>query len=267
VRKGLAIEGYVDVTATDQTAHRPVRRALRRVPGAARVATLIRQRVGRVRRPRQLARYYRQTPLEKRGVVIGCGGWVLDGWLCTDIVPRPPSIMFMDATKRWPMPSESVQYVVSEHMLTMVPYDAGLAVLAEAHRVLVPGGILRISAANLDVIRLLPDSSDSDVREYVRWSNRRYGTAAERADADNPAHVINRMWDFFGQKYLYDEATLRRALLQCGFHDIVRCEPGNSHHPDLVGVELHPQSIGVIPNRIESLILEATRARAAARAG
>jgi predicted SAM-dependent methyltransferase len=222
---------------------------------------------GRVRRPRQMARYYRETPVESRGIVVGCGGWTLDGWLCTDVMPRPSSVMFLDATKRWPMPSESVRYVLSEHMLTMVPYEAGLAVLTEACRVLVPGGILRISLASLDVIRMLPDSSDPEVREYVRWSNRNYGSAAERADVDNPAHVVNRMWDYFGQRYLYDEATLRRALLRCGFDDIVRCEPGKSHHPKLAGVELHLQSIGEIPNRIESLIFEATRAGPEAREG
>jgi predicted SAM-dependent methyltransferase len=264
-RKEWAIEGYADVAANPDS-QRPVRDAIKRVPGIRPAARSIRLLAARARRPRQLARYYRETPIEKRGIVLGCGGWTLDGWLCTDVLPSP-SVVFMDATKQWPMPSESVSYVLGEHMLTMVPYDAGLAVLAEAHRVLAPGGILRISLASLDVIRSLPDSSDPEVRDYIRWSNLNYGSAAERADADNAAHVINRMWDYFGQRYLYDEATLRRALLQCGFDDIICRKPGQSHHPQLAGVELHLQSIGEIPNRIESLIFEATRAQPAARVG
>jgi hypothetical protein len=81
-----------------------------------------------------------------------------------------------------------------------VPYDAGLTVLAEAHRVLIPDGILRISTPSLDVIRLLPDTAGPEVREYIRWSNRNFGSAAERADADNAAHVLNRMMQFFDLK-------------------------------------------------------------------
>jgi predicted SAM-dependent methyltransferase len=233
--------------------------ALQRVPVAHRAATAAIRCAGLVRRPRQLARYYRQVPPEKRGVFIGCGPLTLTSWLCTDLVPARPSIVYLDATKRWPMASASLRYVVCEHMLSLVPYDAGLKVLAEALRVLVRGGILRISTPSLDVIRLLPDTSDPEVKQYVRWSNRNFGSPAERADADNPAHVLNRMMRAFGHKYLYDEATLRSALTNTGFQNIVRCEPGNSHHTELVGVDLHSKLIGDVPNRVESMILEATR--------
>jgi predicted SAM-dependent methyltransferase len=242
-----------------QTAVQRVGHALQRVPAAHRAGLLALQCAGLIRRPRQVARYYRQVPAEKRGVFIGCGPLTLDGWLCTDVVPIRSSIVYLDATKRWPMASESVRYVVCEHMLEQVPYDAGLSVLAEAHRVLVPGGFLRISNASLDVIRLLPDTNDPEAKEYVRWSNRTFGSPSEREEVDNAAHVLNRMMRAFGHKYLYDEATLQWALARAGFRNSVRCEPGNSDHPDLVGVDLHPQLIGHVPNRIEYMIFEATR--------
>jgi hypothetical protein len=106
---------------------------------------------------------------------------------------------------------------------------------------------------------LLPDTSGPELQRCIRWSNRNFGSAGGRADADNPAQVLNRMMQMFDLRYLYDEATLRRALARTGFHNIVRCEPGNSQHTKLVGVEFHPHTIGKIRNRIESMILEATR--------
>jgi hypothetical protein len=96
-------------------------------------------------------------------------------------------------------------------MLNSVPYDAVLKGLAQAHRVLVPDGILRISMPDLDVIRLLPDTSGPELQGYIRWSNRNFGSAAERADADNPAHVLNRMMQMFDLRYL-----LRRGHIATG---------------------------------------------------
>ncbi len=166
--------------------------------------------------------------------------------------------MYLDATKPWPMPSASLGYVGCEHMIEHVPHDAGMRVLSEAHRVLLPQGVLRVSTPNLDVIRMLPDLDDADVLEYVRWINHNFGSPMERAEPDNPIHALNRAVREWGHQYIYDEATLRKALTAAGFRDIVCCAPGQSEHPELVGVDRHATEIGEVPNRVESLILEAT---------
>jgi predicted SAM-dependent methyltransferase len=182
----------------------------------------------------------------------------VEGWLCTDVRPVKASPVYLDATKPWPMPSRSFGYVGCEHMIEHVPYDAGLRVLSEAHRVLLPDGVLRVSTPNLDVIRLLPDLNDPDVQEYVRWSNQVFGSPMERAEPDSPIHALNRAMRAWGHQYLYDQATLRKALTAAGFRNVVCCEPGQSQHPKLVGVDRHATEIGEVPNRVESLILEAT---------
>jgi predicted SAM-dependent methyltransferase len=235
-----------------------VRGALRRIPAAHTVGVLARQGMGLVRRSRQLDRYFRELPPQKRCLFIGCGPMTVDRWLCTDLVPVKASIVYLDATKHWPMPSASFHYVVCEHMIEHVPYDAGLRVLNEAHRVLLPRGVLRISTPNLDVIRLLPDRNDSDVQEYVRWSNQTFGSPMERTEPDSPVHALNRLMRAWGHTYLYDEATLRKALTAAGFPHIVCCEPGQSQHAELIGVDRHATLIGESANRLESLILEAT---------
>ena len=53
-------------------------------------------------------------------------------------------------------------------MIEYVPYEAGPQVISEAHRVLQRDGVLRILAPNADVIRLMPESDDPDVQDYIR---------------------------------------------------------------------------------------------------
>lgn len=214
--------------------------------------------VGLARRHRQLDRYFNRVPPEKRCLSIGCGPTAVGGWLCTDLAPLRPSVVYLDTTKRWPMPSASFRYIACEHMIEHVPYEAGLRVISEARRVLQRGGVLRISTPNLDVIRLLPDSDDPDVQGYIRFFNRTFGSAAQRADETSPVHALNIVMHEFGHTYLYDEGTLRRMLTQSGFRQVVRCEPGVSRHPELVGADRHADAIGDTNNRISSLILEAT---------
>jgi ubiquinone/menaquinone biosynthesis C-methylase UbiE len=156
------------------------------------------------------------------------------------------------------MPSASFRYIACEHMIEHVPYEAGLQVISEAHRVLQRDGVLRISTPNLDVLRLMPDSDDPDVQDYIRWFNCTFGSAAQRADQANPVHALNLVMHEFGHTYLYDEGTLRQVLTRAGFRQIVRCEPSMSRHAELVGVDRHADYIPDAANRIESLILEAT---------
>jgi predicted SAM-dependent methyltransferase len=145
-----------------------------------------------------------------------------------------------------------------EHMIEHVPYEAALQMISEARRVLQRDGVFRISTPNADVIRLLPDSDDPDVQDYIRWWCRTHGSASQRAEEASPVHAMNLVMHSFGHTYLYDEDTLRRVLTRAGFRQVVRCEPGMSEHAELVGVDRHAQSVGDQINRVESLILEAT---------
>jgi predicted SAM-dependent methyltransferase len=209
-----------------------------------------RSQVKHALRPRLIRAYLDAN--EIRLLKIGAGRHATPGWLCTDINPRWPGVVYMDATNPWPLPSDTFAAIACEHMIEHVPHEGGQVLLRESRRTLMPGGTLRISTPNIDLVRdLLLDKE----REYAGWSNRTFGDVSE---GSNPVFTVNRMMRLWGHTFIYDEATLTADLRLAGFTKIVKCHPGESEHVELVGIDRHAEDIGEEYNRAESLILEAT---------
>lgn len=232
--------------------------ALQHVPPAYWAASTALQLIGRRRRPRQIERYLEAH--ERRRLRLGSGRHTDPGWLSADLVPVSRGVVFIDATRPFPLPSASFDLVHCEHVIEHLRYEGGLAMLAECHRVLRPGGILRIATPNLALVARLiaADGADPALAGYVRWTNETFGTAAERRDAGNPAFAANRLVRSWGHTFIYDAATLRAALAGAGFRDIVAVTPGSSAHAELCGVDRHHEEIGAPANDLETLAFEAT---------
>jgi SAM-dependent methyltransferase len=73
---------------------------------------------------------------------IGCGLNILDGWMNADIVALPGVQVVADASAGWPWRDGSLSEVRASHLFEHVA-DA-VRFMAEAHRVLAPGGLLDI---------------------------------------------------------------------------------------------------------------------------
>jgi predicted SAM-dependent methyltransferase len=215
--------------------------------------------IARARRDGQIDRYFAEYRGE-RYLRIGAGRHADRGWLATDLVPLRRAIVYMDGTKPFPLPDESFDGIVCEHMIEHVPYESGLRVLRECHRVLKLGGVLRIATPDLDFVRHLTDLApyDENVAAYVRASNCKWDTHLDGEATSNPVFVINRMMRAWGHTFLYDRATLSDALRRAGFENIVTVDSGSSEHPAFVGVDRHGEEIGELYNKMESLVLEAT---------
>jgi predicted SAM-dependent methyltransferase len=161
----------------------------------------------------------------------------LEGWLNTDIAPVSPEVVYLDATKPFPLADSSFDYVFSEHMIEHVPWPDGLFMLRECRRVLRPGGTVRIATPDLEKFLGLRGHED-DGREgrYVRWVTDRYM-------ADVPAYrgafVINNIFRGWGHQFLYDGDLLAMALAEAGFAHVRRAEPGCSDDLNLRGIESH----------------------------
>ena len=87
--------------------------------------------------------YFRRERVRK--LHIGCGGNILKGWLNSDYNSVHSDVIFLDATKPFPFNNDEFDYLFSEHVIEHFDFAKGFAMLLECHRILKPGGKLRIS--------------------------------------------------------------------------------------------------------------------------
>jgi predicted SAM-dependent methyltransferase len=202
-----------------------------------------------LKRRRQLETYLATQECPKLN--LGSGVRPISGWINADLTPWRKSIVYMDATKPLPLPSASMTFVYSEHMIEHIDYEQARVCLQEAFRVLRPGGYVRIATPDLDRMLTLKTDTPNDVqRAYVAWANR-------QQHGDNPAFAINRMFREYGHQFIYDYRTLRDLLVACGFDRVQRRCVGESEHPELVGLEMHGLEIGEAFNLLETMVVEA----------
>jgi predicted SAM-dependent methyltransferase len=245
------------VSASTNTAQR-IGSRLRRRPIVHKAATLAIQAFGRARRARQINAYLAAN--QRRYLRIGSGSHTDRGWLSVDLLPVRLDVVFMDATKPFPIPSGSFDAIQCEHVIEHLDYASGVGMLRECHRILRKRGILRIATPNLDLVRRLlgPPDHDHAITAYVHWSNERFGGSANEEHIDNAAFTANRLVREWGHTFIHDERTLRGALAAAGFSEIVRVSPGESAHPELSGVDRHEEEVGREANELETLAFEAT---------
>lgn len=228
-------------------------RAVRELPGD------LRSFQGTVRRSAIIRRYLGAHVTRK--LQIGAGPNELPGWLNADFSPRHASTIFMDATQPFPLPSNSFDFVFSEHMIEHVPFDHGQRMLRECYRVLKPGGKIRIATPNLNRIAGLATSSPSrEQQQYATWAIENHVPYALRSgmrDDYRPAYVINNFFWGFGHYFVYDPDTLGAALMACGFVNPLSFDPGISDTAELRGLETHAALIGEEFNRFETMVLQA----------
>jgi predicted SAM-dependent methyltransferase len=200
-------------------------------------------------------RYLAQSPIKK--LHIGCGKNVLPGWLNTDALPLLPDVLYLDASRDFSFKDEQFDYIFSEHMIEHISYHHGARMLAECRRVLKPSGKIRISTPNLSFLINLYRSDKSELHErYIKWSTQAFING--RVPEDNAVLVINHFVRSWGHRFIYDENTLRDAMLNAGFTNLVKCELQESGDPTLRNLEnearLPPQFL-----RLETLTLEGTK--------
>jgi predicted SAM-dependent methyltransferase len=180
-----------------------------------------------------IADYVREHEIRK--VQLGAGGSRLAGWLNTDIEPGGDGLAYLDATKRFPFDDGSVHYIFSEHLIEHLTYDEGKAMIAEAFRVLAPGGRMRVSTPDLrQFIALLDDNPSDEARAYIEgklqwheWPN----------EPNAAAIILNLQMSSWGHKFIYDFETLAGAMVRAGFRNPQAFEENISNDAHLRDLE------------------------------
>ena len=178
-------------------------------------------------------------PPRRRLLHVGCGRTPLPGWTNVDLQLLPGVDAVVDVTAG--LCFRPVSAVFAEHFLEHLSLDEAIGFLAEAHRVLAPGGWLRLSTPNL---------------EWVLATHFRPGTSPP--GADRGTLDLNRAFYGWEHRFLWDRSFLERTLQACGFDDLAWPAYGESPRAWLRDLERHERSDD-FPGLPHVLIVEARK--------
>jgi predicted SAM-dependent methyltransferase len=169
---------------------------------------------------------------------LGCGTNILPGWGNIDI-EGPSGVLRWDLTQPLPLQAGTVRFIFNEHFIEHITQPEAAALLSECNRLLVPGGVLRISTPSL---RKLID--EYLLSRTTEWINVDWHPAT-------PCQMLNEGMRLWGHQFLYDAAELKSLLRLCGFAEIVDVGWRESRHGELRNLECRPFH--------DEIILEATK--------
>jgi predicted SAM-dependent methyltransferase len=177
----------------------------------------------------------------------GCGPVLLQGWINIDLHVNPAKGVVWDVTKPFPLPDNSCRCIYHEHLLEHLPPAQGAAFLKDCHRLLMPGGVVRIAMPSLQYVIEKYQSGDWREQDWLQWPEYRF--------VQTRAEMVNVALRWWGHQWLYDQEELRRYLSAAGFQAITEAPWGGSAHPELRNLETRADS---------KLICEAAKSPAAA---
>jgi SAM-dependent methyltransferase len=194
---------------------------------------------------------------------LGAFDQAIDGWINTDVTPhlvlaripglprllhwsgrlsderyrayrdgRFARLRYLDLRRRFPFGDGTIAAIYTSHTFEHLHVDTAERALAECHRVLAPGGVLRIVVPNLDDIVGHYDPADPDAFLDGIFQGRR---------ARDNRHA--RHW------WHYNAGSLSRRLAAVGFAEVTECAFREGRCPDL----------NVLEQRRWSLFLEAVK--------
>lgn len=123
------------------------------------------------------ARFVRSSAAVKSPLLnLGCGGRHHAQWTNADLVPSGPDVLAVDLRRPLPFADASFSAVYAAHVVEHLEPAEADALLREAARVLVPGGIVRIVVPDLEGIARAYLASldavadgDGEARWWHRW--------------------------------------------------------------------------------------------------
>ncbi len=141
----------------------------------------------------------------------------------------PPNILVHDLRKPLPLPDGVASAVYGSHVLEHLYLDEGERLLQECHRVLRPGGILRLVVPDLRAVveEYLGERPFADSEENVAElsaadrMNERLRFRDRHPPSGNVAYrTYSALKDFHSHKWMYDAESLTARFEAAGFTDV-----------------------------------------------
>lgn len=200
---------------------------------------------------------------------LGSGPWTAPGWISIDrspnivldrcrplklalrrvgllqeahLTPWPHTVVRRDIRRPLPFPAGSVDAVYSSHALEHVYLSEAETILRECHRVLRPGGHLRVALPDSEALATELINADGRT-DAGRIFNRRLCSHPEQ-----PPRMRERLRRVVGSpphRWQPTESLVRDLLGSAGFSDVTRQAYRCGQLPDLDTVEHRPESLFV----------------------
>lgn len=162
---------------------------------------------------------------------LGSGIFKLGGWLNVDLDPTHRPDIVADLSRPFPFGNGSADFMHCEDFIDQLELEAGRRFLTECHRVLKPGGALRVLTPDVEKLaRLYLESPQALIGLWTTYVGMplQLNTAAE---------VLNLSMREGGHTFLYDTSTLHQLAGDCGF-TAERASYRESRFPELRDTDL-----------------------------
>jgi SAM-dependent methyltransferase len=197
--------------------------------------------------------YFRLHPSRK--LHLGASDKILTGWLNSDLEPTSQQCILLDATKPFPFPDASLDYVFCEHFVEHIKPEGAAICFREVFRCLKDGGVFRI--ATPDLLRYTDLFQGGLSQEQSEFLSRLGGLY--KLPRVSPCVALNHLVYNWGHCFLYTQDELFTALKGAGFTRLASVPVGQSDHEALCGIEQHWRFYGVEVNNFETVVVEASK--------
>jgi SAM-dependent methyltransferase len=172
----------------------------------------------------------------------GCGPQPAAGWINSDVIAVPGVDLCCDIRNGLPIDGASIEYAVAMHALQDLQWLDVPVALGELHRVLAPGGVLRLG---------LPDL-DRAIDAYRRGDRDYFYIPDDDARSLSGKLITQIIW-YGSVRTPFTFDFIEELLLRAGFRCVTRCEFQRtaSRFPDIVRLDNRPR---------ETLFVEAEKA-------
>jgi predicted SAM-dependent methyltransferase len=120
----------------------------------------------------------------------------------------------LDIASPLPFADGCVEWVYAEHLIEHVTLPVAIAWLAEVRRVLVPGGLVRLTTPD---VRLYAEGYAADTGFFSAHARRLRVMRVGPPMPQRKAFMLNQLFYLYGHRWIYDHAELRHALTEAGF--------------------------------------------------
>lgn len=167
----------------------------------------------------------------KTKINLGSGHWKLEDWVNVDIDRDSQPEVCANLAGGLPFASGVARLMHTEDFIDQLELDRATEFMRECHRILAPGGVLRVLTPDM---RKLAELYLNDPEQLKTLWNSFVGVPLA---LDTAGEIFNIGMRFAGHTFLYDEETFKALASSCGF-EARRVEYQQSEIPELRGLDL-----------------------------